>query len=107
MNYYTDVLKKYAEFKGRSGKTAFWYFTAINFTISVILSFVGELINFALLSTIYSLAVLMPSLAVGARRMHDVGKSGWYFLIPFYNLYLAFQDSEIGTNQYGAEPVNN
>ena len=105
MNHYTSVLKKYADFKGRSSKTEFWYFIAINLLISVALSFIGGLISFEFLSSIYALVVLVPSLAVGARRMHDIGKSGWYYLIPFYNLYLAFQEGDIGTNEYGEESV--
>lgn len=105
MKYYTDVLQKYTLFKGRAGKTEFWYFILINIGISIILSIIGSMLNFDLLSSIYSLAVLLPTLAVGSRRMHDIGKSGIFFIIPFYNIYLAIQDSEQGENQYGAQPL--
>lgn len=54
--------------------------------------------------TIYSLAVLIPGIAVAIRRMHDVGKSGWYILIPIYNLILACTDGDKGQNEYGADP---
>ncbi|WP_252306627.1 DUF805 domain-containing protein, partial [Vibrio splendidus] len=54
----------------------------------------------SLIETIYSIAVFLPSLAVGVRRMHDAGKSGWFLLIPFYNLYLACTDSENGENKW-------
>lgn len=107
MNHYTEVLKKYTLFKGRAGKTEFWYFILINIGISIVLSIIGSMINFNLLSSIYSLAVLLPTLAVGSRRMHDIGKSGIFFIIPLYNIYLAIQDSEKGENQYGKEPVTN
>ena len=55
---------------------------------------------------LYSLAVLLPSIAVGVRRMHDVGKSGWYILIPIYNFILAVTDGEQGANEYGPDPKN-
>lgn len=106
MDRYTSVLKKYTQFTGRADKAEFWYFIAINFIISFVLSFVGGIIGFTLLGFLFSLAILLPSLAVGVRRMHDVGKSGWYFLIPFYNLYLAIMDSEPVPNQYGLAPTN-
>lgn len=101
MNHFTAVLKKYTQFSGRSGKAEFWYFILINFIISIVVAFMGNAINFPILTSIYSLIVLLPTLAVGSRRMHDIGKSGWFFLIPFYNIYLAIQDSEIGENNYG------
>lgn len=56
------------------------------------------------LNPIYSLAALIPALAVGVRRMHDVGKSGWYLLIPIYNLILAFTEGDAGDNEYGPNP---
>lgn len=58
------------------------------------------------LSNLYSLAVLVPSLAVAVRRMHDVGKSGWYILIPIYNLILAVTEGDNGPNEYGEDPKN-
>lgn len=58
------------------------------------------------LETIYSLGVLIPAIAVGVRRMHDVGKSGWFLLIPIYNLVLAVTEGEVGENQYGPDPKN-
>ena len=58
------------------------------------------------LANLYSLAVLVPSIAVGVRRMHDVGKSGWFLLIPIYNLILAVTEGEKGENEYGQEPVS-
>jgi uncharacterized membrane protein YhaH (DUF805 family) len=58
----------------------------------------------SILANIYELAVLIPSIAVGVRRMHDVGKSGWYLLIPFYNLILACTEGTKDENEYGANP---
>jgi uncharacterized membrane protein YhaH (DUF805 family) len=56
-----------------------------------------------LLSTIYSLIVVIPHIAVNVRRMHDLGKSGWYCLVPIYNLILACQEGYRGENEYGPD----
>lgn len=102
MKDFVDALKNYANFKGRTGRKAFWIFILINFGISIVLGMIGKAINFVLLSSIFQLAVLVPSLAIGARRMHDVGKSGWFILIPFYGLYLAIQKGEPNENTWGS-----
>ena len=109
MNYYFDVLKKYAEFNGRARRKEYWMFTLINVIISVVLGIISGLISpsMDILGTIYTVAVLLPSIGVAIRRMHDVGKSGWYILIPIYNIILACTDGEKGTNIYGADPKSN
>ena len=103
------VLKKYAEFTGRSRRKEYWMFTLFSTIISVALQVVDSTV-FGLegygLETLYSLGVLIPSIAVGVRRMHDVGKSGWFLLVPFYNFYLLCIDSEEGENEYGPNPKN-
>ena len=67
--------------------------------ISVLISMVGEEHYL-----FYSLAALIPSIAVGVRRMHAVGKSGWVLLTPSYNFVLAVTDSEQAENEYGPNP---
>ncbi len=107
MEWYLKVLKQYADFNGRARRKEYWMFTLINFIIQMVLTMVGTAImgeTGALLGSIYSLGMLVPSIAVAIRRMHDVGKSGWYCLIPFYNLYLAVTDGDKGTNEYGPDP---
>jgi uncharacterized membrane protein YhaH (DUF805 family) len=106
MNWYLKVLQNYATFTGRARRKEYWMFALINSIISIILSIIAAAIKFELLGTIYSLAVLIPSIAVGVRRMHDVGKSGWFLLIPIYNLILACTDGTAGENEYGADPKN-
>ncbi len=106
MNYYLKVLQNYATFTGRAGRSEYWYFFLFNVIIAIVLGVVGGLIKTTILSTIYSLAVLVPGIAVGVRRMHDVGKSGWYLLIPFYNLFLAISEGEQGQNEYGPAPID-
>ena len=86
MNYYLKVLQNYATFSGRARRSEYWYFVQFNVIISVVFGFVCGLMQVPQLANIYTLAVLIPSIAVGVRRMHDVGKSGWFLLIPIYNL---------------------
>lgn len=104
MNYYLAVLKKYAEFNGRARRSEYWYFFLFNILIGIGLTFIGVMIKFPFLGNIYSLAVLIPGIAVAVRRMHDVGKSGWFILIPIYNLILACTDGDRGANEYGPDP---
>jgi uncharacterized membrane protein YhaH (DUF805 family) len=104
MNYYLKVLQNYATFSGRARRSEYWYFFLFNVIIAFVLGIVGGMIETTILSNIYSLAVLIPGIAVGVRRMHDVGKSGWFLLIPIYNLILAFTDGIQGDNEYGTDP---
>ena len=62
--------------------------------------------SLSIINSLFSLAILVPVIAAGVRRMHDVGKSGWYILFPIYNLILAFTEGDQGTNQYGLDPKN-
>lgn len=106
MNYYLSVLKKYATFNGRARRSEYWYFFLFNCVIAFVLGFLEGLISIEtpILSSIYSLAVLIPGIAVAIRRMHDVGKSGWFVLVPIYNLILACSNGEVGENEFGPDP---
>ncbi len=110
MNYYIAVLKKYAIFTGRAGRAEYWYFFLFNILIIIGLMIIEILLGFnsnsgsGLMVNLYQLAVIIPSIAVGIRRMHDVNKSGWFILIPIYNLVLAVTAGTRGDNKYGPEP---
>ncbi len=113
MEWYLKVLKKYAEFDGRAHRTEYWMFVLFNVLISIGLALVGSLIGHGLqyLSNLYGLAVLVPGLAVGVRRLHDIGKSGWWLLIAFIPcigaiilIYFLVQDSQPESNKYGPNP---
>ena len=104
MNYYLKVLQNYATFGGRARRSEYWYFILFNTIISFGLGFVGGLMQVNWISNVYTLAVLIPSIAVAVRRMHDVGKSGWFVLVPIYNLILACTNGVQGDNEYGADP---
>lgn len=106
---YVAVLKKYNDFNGRARRSEYWYFFLVNVIVTQALNFTNIFLfnGFALIGWIvmlFNLAILVPSIAVAIRRMHDVGKSGWYALIPFYNLILACTEGAHGVNEYGADP---
>ncbi|MYS11684.1 DUF805 domain-containing protein [Streptomyces sp. SID6041] len=110
MNWYLDVIKKYAVFSGRARRKEFWMFQLFNFIISIVLVAIGTALDFSLLSTIYSLAVLLPSLGVTIRRLHDTGRSGWWILIGLvpivgFIVLIVFTASE-GEQQQNAHGPN-
>jgi uncharacterized membrane protein YhaH (DUF805 family) len=125
MNWYIDVLKKYAQFDGRARRKEYWMFALINFVIEfaycIFVGVVAAVMSHsdnpgmaALLFIplwIYALAILVPALAVSVRRLHDTGKSGWFILLGFVPIVggiivLVFmcQDSQPGPNEYGPNP---
>lgn len=82
MNWYLSCLKDhYADFDGRAKRTEFWMYILFNWIASIIVGVIGYALGISWLGTIYGLAVLVPTLAVGARRLHDTGRSGWWWLI--------------------------
>lgn len=99
MNYYLKVLQNYANFSGRARRAEYWNFQLITFILSLVTRLLDDR-----LYLIYVLALLVPSLAVGVRRMHDVNKSGWFLIIPIYNLILACTEGTQGDNDYGTDP---
>ena len=110
MEWYVAVLKKYAVFSGRARRKEYWMFVLFNF-IFALAAFLLGLITFGLLYVVYIVAVFVPSLAVSVRRLHDIGKSGWYYLIvlipivgPIWLLVLMCRDSQPGNNEYGPNP---
>lgn len=102
MWYYFLASQKYADFKGRATRTEFWYFVLFNSIFVYALMFIGM----AFLGEESGQFPLIPNLAIGVRRMHNAGKSGWFLLLPIYNLILAVTDSDKGANKWGA-PQNN
>jgi len=118
MNWYLKVLKNYAVFSGRASRKEYWMFVLFNIIfliVAVILDNVFgtaiEGIGYGLFYILYSLAILVPALAVMVRRLHDIGKSGWFVFIslipiigPFWLLILLVTDSNPEENQYGPNP---
>jgi uncharacterized membrane protein YhaH (DUF805 family) len=83
-------LSKYAVFSGRATRKEFWTFYLFYIVANVVAGFAGS----SLIENLVTLGLITPLIACGARRMHDVGKSGWFQLIPLYNLYLLVQSSQ-------------
>lgn len=105
MNQYLTVLKKYAVFSGRARRSEYWMFFLFNFLAAVVLTIVGGLIgDNGVLSGVYQLAVLIPSIAVGVRRMHDTDHRGWWLLLPIVNLIFAVIDGDRRENRFGPDP---
>ncbi|MGP3689497.1 DUF805 domain-containing protein [Streptomyces sp. IBSNAI002] len=112
MNHYTDVLKKYADFSGRARRQEYWMFSLIQSVIVialVILDFV--LGTLPILTLVYTLGTAVPSIAVLVRRLHDIGKSGWWYfitLVPFVGgiwlLVLTATAGQQTPNEYGPDP---
>lgn len=113
MNWYLDVLKnKYATFSGRARRKEYWMFFLFNVLIAIGLGIIEALIGTGgLIGALYSLAVLIPGIAVTVRRLHDTSRTGWWVLIVFVPLVgalilLIFMvlDSQPGDNEYGPNP---
>jgi len=109
MEWYLAVLKKYTEFNGRARRKEYWMFFLFSVIISIVISYGIGLISASLagiLGMIYSLGVLLPSVGVGIRRMHDTNHSGWWLLVPLVNLVFACTEGTPGANEYGPNPKN-
>jgi uncharacterized membrane protein YhaH (DUF805 family) len=115
MNYYIEVLKKYAVFNGRAKREEYWMFVLFNFIIGLVFGLVFSIIGGDpknnIFYNLYALAILIPSIAVSVRRLHDTNRSGWWLLINFipivgFIVILVFMasDSQPGENQYGPNP---
>jgi len=100
-----EALKKYATFSGRARRKEYWYFVLSMAIVGFVLRFISAIAGMgSALGNIYNLAIFLPSLATGIRRMHDTDRCGWWILLPIVNIVFLAQDSHIGTNQYGPNP---
>lgn len=118
MNWYLDVLKKYATFSGRARRKEYWMFSLFHFIFAFVCGFLDGLLGFisyetglGILSSLYILATFLPSLAVLVRRLHDTDRSGWWVLMgiipligPIVLLVFACLDSKVGENRFGPNP---
>lgn len=117
MNSFIKVLRESFNFSGRSRRKEYWMFILITFIISILLTItemaLGLEINeeIGILTALFSLILLIPSLSVTVRRLHDTGKSGWWILlslIPIIGgiiiLIFTLLDSQPGSNKYGPNP---
>ena len=129
MNWYVKVLKQYVDFSGRARRREYWMFFLVNLVIVIVLSLVDTMLgmggwrsmsgggsfytsgSLGLLSGLYGLAVLLPTIAVAVRRLHDTDRSGWWILIGFIPIIggiilLVFYvlEGTRGPNRFGPDP---
>lgn len=112
MSYYLNALtRNFANFNGRARRREYWMFVLCNVIAVIILSIISAITRLSILPSIYSLIILLPSLAISVRRLHDIGKSGmWIFigLIPIVGaiwlLILTLKEGMRSDNEYGADP---
>ena len=112
MEWYIAVLQKYLVFEGRARRKEYWMFSLFSFLVALVLGIVDTVVlgTGGMIGGLYALAVLLPGLGVTVRRLHDIGKSGWWIfisLVPFIGIliliYFTIKDSE-GDNHYGPRP---
>lgn len=106
MDYFIGALKKYADFNGRARRKEYWMFVLVYMVINIILAVLGM----DIISIIVGLVLLIPTISIGTRRLHDTGRSGWWQLIYFVPLiglivmiFFLVQDSH-DDNDYGVNP---
>ena len=118
MKWYLKVLRQYADFNGRARRTEYWMFILFNLIFASIATVLDNVLGLTIgefpygyLYFLYALAIIVPSLAVAVRRLHDIGKSGWMILVTLipligaiWFLVLLVTDSKPGANQYGPNP---
>ena len=101
MNFQTSIrsgFQNYANFKGRASRAEYWWWTLFSLIVNVAFSSivgVGELA---------SLVILLPSISVAVRRMHDVDRVGWFIFVPIYNLILGLRQGDLAENRFGPPP---
>lgn len=118
MNEFMAVIKNYAGFSGRAGRREYWMFYLVYLVIYAALAIASAILPdalgsvFGILVLVFAVGLLIPSIAVGIRRLHDSDHSGWWLLIAlipligiFWLLYLLIIEGTPGSNRFGASPV--
>jgi uncharacterized membrane protein YhaH (DUF805 family) len=114
LDYYAEVIRKYAVFDGRAGRAEYWWFFLANLIVYFVLGFLSSMAGtvFTVLMVLYALAIFLPSLGVTIRRLHDTNRSGWWIFIGVVPVIgaialLVFYASQGtgGENRYGAAPA--
>lgn len=112
MNWYLKALKSYAVFHGRARRREYWNFTLFNTLLAFLLGVLSMLLfSSSMPAELLVLGTVLPSLAVSVRRLHDIGKSGWWLLfgiIPLVGPITLFifhlREGDDGENAYGSDP---
>lgn len=122
MKWYLKVLKQYADFNGRARRTEYWMYLLFNMIFAAVAAVLDNILGlkfspeipYGYIYLLYGLAVFLPGLGVAVRRLHDVGKSGWFMLIALipiiggiWLIVLMATDGTPGRNEYGVNPKEN
>ena len=119
MNWYLEVLKKYAVFSGRARRKEYWFFVLFNAIFAIAAMILDNILGLAIEDAgygpfyiLYALATIVPGVAVSVRRLHDIGKSGWYILLAIIPcvgaiilLIFDLTPGDPGDNEYGPDPI--
>ena len=97
----SSCFTKYATFSGRATRSEFWFFYLFYMFIYIVGAIVGAVVGSQFVMYLFILPLFSPCLAAAVRRMHDVGRSGWFYLVPIYNIILLCSASSPGSNKYG------
>ena len=109
-NFVSNITSNYATFSGRASRKEYWLFVLAITLVYVGLLMIGMLLKsevFMFIPAVFMLAMLIPSYAAAARRMHDTDHSGWWHLVPIVNLVFACTKGTTGNNRFGADPLVN
>jgi len=106
MNYYFKAIQNYFNFNGRANRKEYWIFAGVHVVVLIFLSMFAEMLEIPMLANAYAIVMAIPTLAVGVRRVHDVNHSGWFVLVPLYNLYLYLSPGNEQANRWGPVPEN-
>lgn len=111
MNWYVKVMKNYFNVEGRARRTEYWMYFLVYLGIIIVASILDAVVGMGLIGGLVALAHLIPSITVGVRRLHDIGRSGWFLLvglIPLIGwiilLYWAVKEGDPQDNAYGSDP---
>lgn len=100
-NAISTCFKKYATFTGRATRSEYWFFVLFTLIVQLLANAIGIAAGSEAIIWLVYLVLFIPSIAVTVRRMHDVDKSGWFQLIPIYNIILAVTAGTSGSNRFG------
>ena len=110
MSWYLMAVTKYATFSGRARRKEYWMFFLVNIIISFVLGLIMGFfkaatgIDLSFVSILYALALILPSIAVGVRRMHDTDRSGWWLIVPIAGFIFLFFEGQPNENRFGPDP---
>ena len=100
-NAISACFKKYATFSGRASRSEYWFFYLFYAIMFIVGTIVAGIVGSSAIQYLFIIPLWLPLFAAGIRRIHDTGRSGWFILVPIYNLVLLVSSSNPGSNKYG------